>query len=87
MQLIKDHLKRYKPKESKITNERQLIIQEFLDRLNSERGKYPPLKPARLGVILRFMNNSQLKTFLAECKDANHFSKYFWYMTNPKNFK
>jgi len=70
-------------KKSKITNERQLIMKEFLDRLNAERGKYPPIKPARLGVMCRYMDTSQMKQFLGECKYANNFSKFFWWKMNP----
>jgi hypothetical protein len=67
------------PKKTTITNERQLILKDFLDRLNSERGEYPPLKPARVGMLLSPCDNSQLKQFYADCKYAKSFSKYFWW--------
>ena len=73
-------LKNYKIKKSSITNERQLILKEFLDRLNAERKPpYPPLKPARLGVMMRFMTTSQMKQFLGECNYAKSFSKFFFW--------
>ena len=67
------------PKKSKITSERALILKDFLDRLNADRKDYPPIKPARLGMLLRFCNNSQLKQFYGMCKNAKHFSKFFWW--------
>lgn len=67
-------------KKSKISNERQSVVKEFLDILNSQRGgQFKPLTPARLGVMFRFMSTGELKAFLANCKDAQHFSKFFWY--------
>lgn len=80
MELLKNKFQNYqiKPKLT-ITNERQLIIKDFLDQLNAERGSYPPIKPSRLGVMFQHMTTSQLKTFYARCKDANHFSKFFWF--------
>ena len=74
-------LTQYKiPNQTKITNERQLVLKEFLDILNAERKPpYKPLSPARLGMMMRFMTTSQMKTFLADCKYSNNFSKYFWW--------
>lgn len=80
-------LSNFKINQSKITNERQLLIKDFLERLNAERGKdYKPLTPARVGMLLRFMTIAQLKDFYSECKNAHHFSKYFWYKLNPNNY-
>lgn len=75
-----------KPK-SKITSERQLVIKDFLDQLNPPRiaSGYPPLQPARLGMMLRFMDTSQLKTFYGECKFGQNFSKTFWWRMSPKS--
>lgn len=73
------------PKKNTITNERQLILKDFLDRLNSDRKDYSPIKPARLGVMLRFCTNSQLKQFYADCNYAANFSKYFWYKLKIPN--
>ena len=73
--------KNYLKIKSKITNERQLVIKEFLDTLNKDREgtKYPPIAPQRLGVMLGHINTYDLKIFLADCRYANHFSKYFFY--------
>jgi len=68
------------PKKSNISNERQLILQDFLDRLNADRKPpYKPLTPARVGMMMRHMSVSEMKAFFASCKDAKHFSKFYWY--------
>ena len=71
---------KYQPiKKSTITSERQLIIKEFLDILNSTRHGYPPTTPAYLATKFTKVSNSDLKIFLADCKYAQNFSKYFWW--------
>ena len=72
-------LSKYKIQKSKITNERQLILKEFLDRLNADRKDYPPIKPARLGMMMRFMTVGQMKQFYAELNYCKNFSKSFWF--------
>lgn len=73
-------LSNYQLKKTKITSERQLILGEFLERLNSDRKPpFKPIAPARLGMLLQFTTTSQLKMFLGDCKYANNFSKYFWW--------
>jgi hypothetical protein len=72
-------LSQYKIKKSTITNERQLIMKEFLDILNADRKDYPPLRPSRLGVMFRHTTTSQMKQFMGECKYAKNFSKFFWW--------
>jgi hypothetical protein len=68
------------PKKSKITNERQTVMKDFLDRLNSEvKPPYKQMTPARLGMMLRFVSTSDLKIFYGECKYAKNFSAYFWW--------
>lgn len=81
MELIKNKFEKYKiPEKKTITNERQLLIKDFLDKLNSEREPpYKPLSPARVGMLLRYCTNQQLKQFYSDCNYAKHFSKYFWY--------
>ena len=82
-----DRFKSLKPKpKSKITNERQLVLKEFLDILNPPRIKdgFPLLKPMRLGIIFEGVSTSDVKVFLANCNDASNFSKYFWWRTNLK---
>ena len=72
-------LSQYELKKSKISSERQLILKDFLDRLNSERGKYPEIKPGRLGMMMSLMTNSQMRQFYHECLYAKNFSKFFWW--------
>jgi hypothetical protein len=73
-------LKNYKIKKSKITNERQVLIRDFLGRLNQERkAPYKPLTPARVGMLLRYCTTSQLKTLWGELNYAKSFSKMFWW--------
>lgn len=73
-------LSKYKIKKTKITNERQMWVGKFLERINSERSPiYKPITPARMGMLLSQMTTSQLKMFYGDCNDAKHFSKYFWW--------
>lgn len=66
-------------------NERQALLKEFLDTLNADRKPpYKPLTPARLGMMLRFVKTKDLHAFLADCKYATNFSKYFWYSFKKK---
>ncbi len=72
-------------KKSKITNERQFVIQEFLERLNQDRK--PPYKKLTAGFVaskMSMLSLSQLKIFLGDCKYAKNFSKYWWWSINPK---
>ncbi len=65
----------------KITNERQAVIKEFLERLNDERDgvTYKKLVPSFVAVKLSHLNLQDLYYFLRVCKDAKHFSKFFWF--------
>ncbi len=73
-------LNRVEVKKSKITNERQVVIGWFLERLNAERKPpYKPLTAGRLGMMLSCLDTTSLKIFFGECKDAKNFSKYFWW--------
>ena len=73
-------LTNYQIKKSKITNERQLILQQFLDRLNAERKPpYPPISSVRLGMKLAHVSTHDLKIFYADANYAKNFSSYFWW--------
>lgn len=88
MQSLADKLKQFPPikkEKTKITNERQFIIKEFLERLNADRK--PPYKPLTAGFVaskMSMLSLSQLKMFLGDCKYAKNFSKYWWWSINPK---
>lgn len=63
-----------------ITNERQLILRDFLDRLNSDRKPpYKPLQAPRLGKMMQYMSVSEMKQFYANCADAKNFSAFFFW--------
>lgn len=68
-------------KESKAPgSERSEVIGLFLTKLNSERGKYPPLKASRVGMMLAPIKSvKDLRAFYGECLNASNFSKYYWW--------
>lgn len=80
MQRLNLSMDRFKKKPEKVLSERATLLKEFLDTLNADRkSPYKPLTPARLGAMLRFIKTKDLHAFLADCKYAPHFQKYFWY--------
>lgn len=61
-------------------NERQALLKEFLDTLNADRKPpYKPLTPGRIGMMLAPIKTKDLYSFLADCKYAGNFSRYFWW--------
>lgn len=61
-------------------SERSEVIGLFLTKLNSERGKYPPLKASRVAVMLSTIKSvKDLRAFYGECLNASNFSKYYWW--------
>ena len=72
-------LKRAKSLE-KITNERQVVIQDFLNQLNPAREKagYKPLAPKVLAIKLGHIPTDDLKAFYQICSKSNSFGKCFW---------
>lgn len=66
--------------QSKITNPRQEIVGEFLEMLNKDRKPpYKPLTPARVGLLLRYIETSNMRAFLSECRYARNPAKHFWW--------
>ncbi len=80
---------RYSAKKTSITNERQLIIQDFVTAINRERKPpYKTVSAPRIATMLSFMTVSQLKIFFSELKNSKSFSKTFWYrMKASKDYK
>ena len=78
MDKITIDISRFKVK-SKITNERQLVIKDFLDKLNLDRGTYKPLTARAVAIKLSHLSLDELKGFYGQCKNAKHFGKYFWW--------
>lgn len=70
---------------SRITNERQSILKEFVDEINSERigTKYKPITGRAVAMCLRLLKtNQELYEFLSICRDYKNrngsFGKRFW---------
>lgn len=82
MQKLSINSDRFKKKPVKSSrSERAELIGQFLDRLNKDRlgTKFKPLTASRLGFMLCHMSVKELYLFLGQCKDAKHFSKYFFW--------
>lgn len=71
---------------TKITNQRQYVLSLFLEEINKARvgTKYQPLRPAVLGVKLAHIKTRELYEFYSVCKQANCFSKKFWFELKPR---
>lgn len=70
-------------------SERSEVIGLFLTKLNSERGKYPPLKASRVGMMLAPIKSvKDLRAFYSECLYHDSpicgFSKWFFYCFKKK---
>lgn len=80
MQKIKIDLSKYQNKPKTKISQRAEIVGMFLEKLNSERGKYPPLKPARIAMLLSPIKEvSNLRAFFGECNNSKNFASYFWW--------
>lgn len=70
----------YKPqKQSGISNERQLILKDFLERINPARKEagYKPYTPARFGVKVAPLSTELLQYLYGVCKKAKNFTACF----------
>lgn len=68
----------------KFVNERQEVVQRFVDKINKERkaegGKFPPVTWTHINGQLRdFKYMSDLKRFYKECDGGKCFSSLFWW--------
>lgn len=63
-----------------ITNERQLLIKEFYDRLAPEYKKFKgkALSPKIVAVKVGHVSTTELRDFLDRCKKAKNFGACFW---------
>lgn len=79
--VVPTYKQRIPTEKDKITNERQDVVRQFVERLNAERDgiKYKKLSPAAVAVKLSHLNVQDLYYFLRVCKDAKSFSAFFWY--------
>ena len=86
MEIPTTYLEKFKSSPSKIRNERQDILRQFLEELNIDNPK-----PMSAGFIALRMSQSGLKTnqhlyeFLAMCRRASHFRKYWWWALKVNN--
>ena len=63
------------------------IIKLFVDKLNSERGKYKPLSfVAVQQKLIGIVEMHHLHAFYEDCMKAKCFSKYFYYKLNPEKY-
>ena len=66
---------------SKIVNERQLLIKDFLDKINAERKgtKYKPLSARAVAIKLSHLSEFDLKYFYKQCDSyKGEFGKCFF---------
>ena len=66
----------------KFTNQRQEVVQGFVDRLNKEREgtKYKPLTWTHVNGQLRFYKEmTDLRILYKQCDEARCFSSLFWW--------
>lgn len=83
---------KYQKPVSKITNERQDIIRQFVDEINTEREgtAYKKIWPKVVAIKLGHLKKDELYWFLSTCKEykAKHgsFSKAFFGALKTKNF-
>ena len=59
-------------------SERNWYVGKFTDKLNLNRGKYPPLKYPRVAKMLAHLSLQDLNFFWKKCDSANNFSQCFW---------
>lgn len=70
---------------TKITNQRQYWVKQFVDTLNSYvTPPYKPVNPKRIAVLLSPIKTENLGMFYGECNYSKHFAKFFYWSCNPK---
>jgi len=79
-------LSNYQIKKTNINSDRAYWIDQFVTRLNSERGKYKPLSPKFVAIKMSCMKTDELKVFYGECNYGKNFSATWWYKLDPKNY-
>src|SRR5574343_2112335 len=84
---IKDY--KFVIKKSKITNERQAVISDFVEEINAERigTKWKPITPRAVAIKLSHVDLDDLYAFLSMCRDYKNrkgsFSKAFFGALKP----
>ena len=64
----------------KFVNQRQELIQQFVDKINKDREgtKYSPVKWTNINGRLHMMKEQELYMYYRECERADIFSKRFF---------
>lgn len=63
------------------------IIKLFVDKLNTERGKYKPLTFVAVQRLLEGIQEvHHLHAYYEDCLKAKCFSKYFYYKLKPEKY-
>lgn len=82
-----DYLKNLRSRVSKENGSRWGdLVGELTDYLNTERGKYPPVSPKRIGMLVAYIKRAggyaELEYFIKEVKSKG--SWFFWWTVKPK---
>ena len=85
MEHIGAHIRQPEKSNARAT-ERGEMMEYFRQRLNRDRAKdgYPAITMGRLGAMLTKIPTKDLYYLKRRCEDAQHFSKTFWWLLNPK---
>lgn len=78
---IKSTKPRKESEKDKITNERQSVIKQFVERLNVDRDGviHKKLPPSAVAVKLSHLSLPDLYFLLKRAEQAKSFSAYFWW--------
>ena len=80
MQQIKTLFENYEVKKTDITANSEWAewVGKFTDRLNEDRGKYKPLTPRRVAMLLA-PHKGDIHYLWSLCDNSKCFGKKFWY--------
>lgn len=79
-------LSRFKVEKSKITNERQELLEKFVTRLNNSRvaAGYKPLGPGFYATKMALIPTDELHMFYNELDQSKNFSALWWWKIKKK---
>lgn len=79
-----------KPSKPRARNRREELINEFVNRINTERvgTKYKPISSRAVAILVNqhpnLKSTQELSQFLGRCKEAKSFGATFFWVTKPK---
>ncbi|HYF04600.1 MAG TPA: hypothetical protein VEA59_00345 [Patescibacteria group bacterium] len=78
--LVDFHYKQ-KGRELNFVNERQVVVQDFVDKINVGRigTKFKPVTWSQINGLTSHLKGFELKHFYQECSKKNNFSSYFFW--------